>query len=405
MQPPPTIIVNGIHAARTLGIGLMTILLPLLALSYGLSSVEMGILIGSGVLFGAVYTGLFSRGATRFGVSPFILASSLMMLASGLAYWTSHSIWSLFLVAGLGFIPPNGGLFASALEEGLLSHVPPSRRTRTFAVYGMVGTLSSAFGALLTGMPSTVGLAVSTGRHVLLLIYLILGLTATVLSVVLMVKSQSVTSELPRMASVGSPEGLARSRGIVYRLAALFIADATGSGMVTTPLIIYWLHTHFRMSDQHLALLFFGVDLLAAASFPLAEWISRYIGLLNTAVFTHIPSSLLLMLVPYAPSGETVAVLLLLRAILVEMDVPTRQSYIASVVGPEERVAAAGVTSIGKQIGRALGPAGGGWMLTAFGALGPFIGGGAIKIAYDLTLWSSFRRLKADTGQSKPTAI
>lgn len=389
------LIVNGIQMLRALGLGLMTILFPLIAIQDGLPAPAMGFILGAAVLFGAFYTVMFSRGASRFGIPLFLLLSSMLMVASGWAYLMGNSLGSLLLIAALGFIPPSGGIFASALEEGLLSHVPSVRRTRVFATYGMLGTAASAVGALLAGLPSSIGLTASTGRHVLLLSYLLFGVGATILSVALLVWERRNPGFFPHLqASSGAALGLGPSRKLVYRLAALFVADSTGSGIVTAPLIIYWLHLHFQMSTPHLALLFFGIDILAAVSFPLAEWISRYIGLLNTAVFTHIPSSILLMMVPFVPNGTVAAILLLARAILVEMDVPTRQSYIASAVTPDERVAAASVTSLGKQAGRAIGPVGGGWMLGALGPLGPFIGGGVIKIAYDVTLWYSFRRLK-----------
>lgn len=393
--------VNGIQALRALGIGLMTILFPLIAIHDGLPAIAMGILLGVGVLFGALYTFFFSRGAARSGVPLFLLWSSLLMLTSGLVYLLWHSLASLLLIAVLGFIPPSGGIFASALEEGLLSHVPMERRTRVFAIYGMLGTSAAAVGALLAAAPSEIGLTVAIGRHVLLVTYLLFGIGATILSMMLWFWERRNPQFFPHLqTSSRASVGLGQSKKLVYRLAALFVADSTGSGIVTAPLIIYWLHLHFHMSAAHLAWLFFGIDILAAISFPLAEWISRYVGLLNTAVFTHIPSSILLMMVPFVPNGSIAAALLLARAILVEMDVPTRQSYIASAVTPDERVSAASVTSMGKQVGRAIGPVGGGWMLAVFGPLGPFIGGGTIKIAYDLTLWYSFRRLKISENDS-----
>lgn len=394
--------VNGIQILRALGIGLMTILFPLIAIDDGLPAIAMGVILGAGVLFGAFYTFVFSRGASRSGVPLFLVWSSILMLASGFVYLLGHSLVSLLLIAVLGFIPPTGGIFASALEEGLLSHVPATRRTRVFATYGMLGTSAGAIGALLAAAPTDIGLTPAVGRHVLLVTYLLFGLGATILSVMLWAWERRNPNLFPHLqTSSRSTTGLGQSRKLVYQLAALFVADSTGSGIVTAPLIIYWLHLHFHMSASHLALLVFGVDILAAISFPLAEWISRFIGLLNTAVFTHIPSSILLMMVPFAPNGGVAAILLLLRAILVEMDVPTRQSYIAAAVTPDERVPAASVTSMGKQVGRAIGPVGGGWMLAVFGPLGPFIGGGAIKIAYDVTLWYSFRRLKISEHDSE----
>jgi MFS family permease len=386
--------INATHMMRAFGIGLMTIMFPLLAAAYGLHAVTIGIIISVSVFFGAIYTFVFTRAASRFGAVPFIVISSLMFLASAVIYFQHHGLGLLF-VSILGFIPPIGGIFASALEEGVLSHFPSAQRTRSYALYGMMGTAGGALGSLAAGFPEAVGLSFSSGVNVLLAVYGIVSLSAVVLSTFLFATSRRHRVKIADTAEPSTASRhLIKSRGIVYRLAGLFVIDASGSGVVTTPLLVYWLHTHFGMSSPHLALLFFGEQLLEAISFPLAERLSRHLGLLNTAVFTHIPSSLLLIAVPFSPNGMIVALLLLVRGLLVEMDVPTRQSYIAAVVQPTERVEAAGITSIGKQIGRAIGPVMGGLMLGTFGALVPFIGGGVLKICYDLTLWQSFRHIK-----------
>ena len=396
-------LIDAIRVTRAFGIGLMTIMFPLLAASYGLHAVTIGIVIGASVFFGAIYTYVFTRSASRWGPMPFLFISSVMFLGSSLIYLQHPSRTGLLFVAILGFIPPTGGIFASALEEGALSHVPGAQRTRTFAVYGMLGTAATALGSLTAGLPHSAGLSFHSGLEILLTIYGVMSLISVLLSTVLLAANRRQEARLRDIPEARTTRGrLSASHGIVYRLAALFVVDASGSGMVTTPLLVYWLHVHFQMSTTHLAFLFFGTDLLAAFSFPLAERLSRHLGLLNTAVFTHIPSSLLLIAVPFSPNGTVAALLLLFRGLLVEMDVPTRQSYIAAVVQPTERVEAAGVTSIGKQIGRAIGPVGGGWMLGAFGALGPFVIGGTLKIAYDLTLWYSFRHIKPSSSDNMP---
>ncbi len=390
-------LINANHIVRAFGIGLMTITFPLLAATYGLHAITIGIVIGVSVFFGAVYTYAFTRSASGCGAIPFVFLSSMMFLGSAVIYFQHPAQTGLLFVAVLGFIPPVGGIFSSALEEGILAHVPDAQRTRTFAVYGMVGTAAAALGSLAAGLPHSSGLSFQTGLEILLTVYGLMSLISVLISTVLLVAHRREKDKIQDHTEPQPPIHYGRlnaSHGIVYRLAALFVVDASGSGMVTTPLLVYWLHTHFGMSSTHLALLFFGEQLLEALSFPIAERLSRRLGLLNTAVLTHIPSSLLLIAVPFSSNGTFAALFLLLRGLLVEMDVPTRQSYIAAVVHPTERVEAAGVTSIGKQIGRAIGPIGGGWMLSSFGALGPFVSGGVLKIAYDLSLWYSFRHIK-----------
>jgi predicted MFS family arabinose efflux permease len=166
--------------------------------------------------------------------------------------------------------------------------------------------------------------------------------------------------------------------------------------MVTTTLLTYFLHTRFGLGAVTIALVLFASRLMATVSYPLAVRLGRRIGMINTAVWTHIPSSMFLMAVPLMPSAGPAVVLLLARALLVQMDVPTRQAFIASVVDPEERAAAAGVTTMGYQVGQLAGPAVGGITLVA-GALGTFFLAGGIKIAYDLTLWQLFRHVKPRT--------
>lgn len=176
----------------------------------------------------------------------------------------------------------------------------------------------------------------------------------------------------------------------------MYGADNFGGAIITSTLLIYWLHTHFHMTSGKLAVLYFGMDILSAASYPLAVTISRRIGLINTAVWTHLPCSAMLIIIPFLPTAGWVMGVFLVRSLLVDMDVPTRQSFIAAYVQPDERTAAAGATSIGEQAGQACGPTVGGLAFQFIGATLPFVVGGAIKVGYDLALWFLLRRKESD---------
>lgn len=287
-------VINLAHGLRTMGTSFMAIIFPLFAARLGLHALGLGLFIGVAVLFGSIYTALFTRLAPKHGIGPLLFISSIMMVISGLIYVNSHSLLELFPVTLLGYVPPNSGLFANSLEEGLLAHTPATQRTRIYSIYGMVGTGAGALGALSAAAPHSLGFSTYQGERILFWTYLTLGLIVSILSSLLIVRYRPYLTALgPTPPSTIKEVRSDKSRKLIYRLAGLFVADSMGSGMVTTPLIVYWLHVRFHMSMTHLAILFFGIDLMAAVSFPLAARIARYIGLLNTAVFTHIPSSIL----------------------------------------------------------------------------------------------------------------
>ncbi len=401
-----TRIIFAMKTIRSLADGYWLIAFALYIEHFGFGALGIGLFAALSVVLGIVYTSLFTHLASRYSSRPLLLLSAALMTVSGVLFASARAPWQIALAAMCGFTPPSGGLFMNALEEGVLAHTSSVKRTKVFALYGFFGTAAGAAGVLALGLPVWLGVGGELPFHTqqfMLWCYTAVSVIPLLLAFFVRdlpdqnashKEAAATRAEAESSRPLAAAHGLGQSRAIIYRLAALFVADSMGSGMVATPLLVFWLHHQLGMKPTALAGLFFGIELLAAISFPLAEWISRYVGLLNTAVFTHIPSSVFLMLVPFAPNPATAAVLLLARGLLVEMDVPTRQSYIAAVVLPGERKAAAGVTSIGKQIGRAIGPVVGGATLSTAGAILPFWLGGAVKIAYDLILWVSFRRVR-----------
>lgn len=387
---------------RSFAIGYFSIVFVVIARNVGIGALGLGIITGVSVAAGIAITHLLTMLTNRHGARVSLAVAGLLMFLTGVVVLVAHSVTMLFAAALFGFLPPNGGLFIAAITEGVLAQTPVEDRTKVFAKNGLIVTVLGAMGALFASSPLLLGVREAEGLRLLTGLYGVLGLAVTVVSLSFLEVDPPALKAHHSQSQEAGNDGIvnvdtlsSHSRSAINRLALLFIADSTGSGVVASTLIIYWLRVHFGLSVLDLSLLFFGMEVLSALSFPFAVKISQKIGLLNTAVFTHIPSSILLMAIPFSPGILVAAVLLLARALLVEMDVPTRKSYIASIVRPEERRIAAARTSMGKQTGRAIGPAIGGYALANLGAVAPFLLGGLLKITYDLTLWRSFRSVQS----------
>ncbi len=383
-----------IEAVRTFAQGFFAISFVVAARSAGMSALLVGVLTTISVLIGIATTRYMEGAVSRHGPRVAFVGVGALMVATGSVMLLLPGEAGIALAALFGFLPPLGGQFVAAVIEGSLAQTPAAARTKVFARFGLLATVAGAAGSLFASFPALFGIgdggAVSILTFLLIPLGVVIGVTGA-----LVPRVNPLSGARPKAETPAASGGVDGSQKLINRLALLFTADASGSGVVTPTLILYWLHVHFHLSLPDLSLLYFGMDVLSALSFPLAERISRKVGLLNTAVFTHIPSSLLLVAVPFAPGAAIAATLLLARALLVEMDVPTRQSYIASIVPSSMRAQAASRTSMGKQAGRAIGPAIGGALLSSVGAVAPFLTGGVLKISYDLVLWRSFRQVEA----------
>ncbi len=383
--------IYALRSLRAFGFGYLAVLLPLDLGRFGFGAAAVGGYLSLATLGGLLLNLLLARRADRSGRRRTLAIASGLLAAAGTLLALAHGAALLLLAALCGTVPPGGSGLFSSVEQGMLGGHAGQRRTSVFALYGFLGSGATAAGSLAAALPDLLaahGVGVMAAFRLMLALYAAIGLGCVVLSLRL---GPGVEAAAPaQRAAQRSFFGLGRSHGLMVRMAALFVADAFGGSLVTTSLLVFWLHARFGMTASSLAALFAGVQVLAAASLLLAPLVAKRIGLINTAVWTHIPSSLLLMGVPLVGAAAPAAALLLARGLLVEMDIPTRQSYIAAVVDPEERAAAAGVTTMGRQVGQLLGPAVGGLALAA-GALVPFLLAGAIKIGYDLSLWRLFR--------------
>jgi MFS family permease len=379
---------------RAIADGYVSILLPAYLLESGFSAFEAGVLTTTTLLGSAALT-LFAGALTnRFGHRAPLLGASVLMFLTGIGFAGFQTFWPLLLVAFVGTLNPSSGdvsIFLP-LEQSLLSQsVADQERTSLLARYSVVSAVLSAFGTLLAGLPEVaahrLGADPAGAMRGMFLLYALIGLAAAVIYR----RLSETASEVPA-ARRRSPLG--PSRGVVYRLAALFSIDAFGGGFFVQTILALWLLRTFGLSVATTANLFFWSNLLTAASYLAAPPIARRIGLIRTMVFTHLPSNFCLIAIPFTSNLHAVIGLLLLRSLLSQMDVPTRGSYVMAVVTPPERPAAAAVTSVPRSLAAAISPTLAGYLLTVSGFGWPLLIGGALKSIYDLLLLMMFQHLR-----------
>ena len=380
------------RAIRDFGDGFVAILLVVYLTELGLGAFEVGV-VATLALFGSA---LMTLGIGFFGASTgrrrLLTMASALMVATGLAFAASSSYAVLLLVAFVGTINPSSGSVSIfvPLEHALLADsVADSGRTRMFAFYGLIGALAAALGSLAAASPEYfvgLGLTRLEALKTMFLLYALLGVAGGI--------CYRLIPADPSPTGKKSAAALGPSRGIVYRLAALFSIDAFAGGFAVQALVALWLFNKFGLSLTAAGIFFFWSGVLGAFSFPVAAWLSRRIGLINTRVYTHIPSSLCLIFAAIAPSLELALALLLVRAALSQMDVPTRSSYVMAIVTPPERPAAASITSVPRSLAAAASPIIAGALFAAGLEAWPFLICGGLKILYDLALLWTFRHVK-----------
>jgi MFS family permease len=387
---------------RMFGYGSLAVVLVLYLAALGLDDLAIGIVLTLTLVGDTLISLWLTTHADRIGRRRVLVAGSLLMVGAAVVFAVTSWAPLLVIAATIGVISPTGnevGPFLAVEQAALSETTPDARRTPTFAWYNLAGYIATATGALVAGLVSQVllaaGAASADAYRAIVIGYAVVGLAmATVFSRV------GSEVEAPHLAPSGDSVvrrlGLGRSKGIVARLSALFALDAFGGGFIPQSLMAYWFHLRYGVEPAVLGGIFFGANLLAAVSSLSASRIAARIGLVNTMVFTHLPSNILLILVPLMPNLPLAIAVLLLRFSLSQMDVPTRQSYVMAVVEPDERSAAAGVTGIARTTGAALSPALSAPLVgTAALASVPFFLAGGLKIAYDLLLYRAFRSGRA----------
>ena len=363
----------------------------------GFPEVEIGFVLASGlagVLAGTIFGTFF---AERFGRRRSLVLLAALAACGGIAFALADTLWSLVLAAFFGMLNTQGSDRggAQALETAILPGiVPPEQRTRVFAWYNALQDTGGAIGAVLAALPALLrdGLSVSEPAAYDTTIFVYAALLAVV---ALLYSRLSAGTEQPGRARAAGPHDLPPSaRREVRNFSLLAALDSFGGGFIGSALIAYFLYARFGVSEGSLAFLFAAARVMTVLSHFIAAWLSTRIGLVNTMVFTHIPSSLLLLTLPIAPNFGVAAALFVLREGLAEMDVPTRQSYLMAIVPAHERTWASGISQLARAGGRMIAPLFAGAAMQAGALWVPLAAGATIKIAYDLLLWRAFRRIK-----------
>jgi MFS family permease len=383
------------RAVRMSGYGALGVVLVLYLASAGFDAGQIGILLTLTLVGDTLISLYLTTHADRIGRRRTLIIGAVLMVAAGVVFAGTPGFLVLLIAGTIGVLSPSGnevGPFLPIEQASLTEVTPPNRRTSIYAWYNLTGSVATAVGALIAGL--VVGVLRGAGwseldaYRVILVSYALRGLL-----IVAIVRMVSPAIEVPPVdTSIARTLGLHKSRGVVFRLAALFSLDAFGGGLIVQSLLAYWFHSRFGLPEPVLGAIFFGANILAAVSALAAARIAARIGLINTMVFTHLPSNVLLILVPLMPTVELAILVLLARFSISQMDVPARQSYTVSIVEPDERSAAAGVTGVARTTGAALSPLiAAPLFASATLASVPFFLAGGLKIAYDLILWRLFR--------------
>lgn len=383
---------------RLFAYGFLSVVLVLYLTEVGLSESQAGLLLTFTLAGDAAVTLWLTTSADRFGRRRTLIVGALLMVLAGVVFLLSRDPIVLAVAAIVGVISPSGneiGPFLSVEQAGLTQLVTDKARTQTFAWYNLVGSFATALGALAGGwlaqILQTRGFSALESYRAVLVGYAVAGgvIGACFLALSPAVEASAAQATTRRML------GLHKSRQVVLKLSAFFALDAFAGALIVQSFMALWFYTRFGVDTGVIGSIFFGANVLAGISALLAAGIAKRIGLINTMVFTHIPSNVLLLLVPLMPTLPLAIIVLLARFSISQMDVPTRQSYTMAVVDPDERSAAAGITAIARSVGASLSPSLAGLMLGVPAFLSfPFFLCGGLKIIYDLALWREFRRVK-----------
>jgi MFS family permease len=392
------------RSVRLFAYGFLAVVLVLYLREVALTEWEIGVLLTLILLGDTAISLWITTAADRLGRRRMLLVGSLLMALAGVVFALTDNFWLLLIAGTGGVISPSGnevGPFLSVEHAALAQTVPAERRTFLFAWHNLAASLATALGSLCGGVASELlqvrGVTGADSYRPVVIAYGVAGLVLALLFAQLSPGVEVFVEDGRSPSGQTSPVqfGLHRSRGMIYRLARLFALDAFGGGFVMQGLVAYWFHVRFGADPATIGVIFFGANLLAACSALAAAWVARRIGLLNAMVFTHLPSNVLLLLVPLMPNLGLAVAVLLLRFSISQMDVPTRQSYTVAVVHPDERSAASGVTTVARSLGSAVSPMLATALISVPSLAGvPFFLAGGIKILYDVLLYRRFAAVR-----------
>ncbi len=380
--------------------GFLSVILALYLAESGFTETQIGLLFTLTLIGDAVISLWLTTSADRFGRKRTLLIGAILMASAGIGFVLTKNFALLVIAAMIGVISPSGneiGPFLSVEQASLTQLISNEKRTHFFAWYNLVGSFATATGALAGGwLAQSLELGGWTSLESYRFVLVGYALGGFILLALFINLSSSV--EVPPSQPISKAQqvlGLHKSRNVIFKLSALFALDAFAGGLIVQSMFAYWFFVRFGVDAGTLGSIFFGANILAGISALLAVPLAKKVGLINTMVFTHIPSNILLILVPLMPTLPLAIGLLLLRFSISQMDVPTRQSYVMAVVAPDERSAASGVTAIARSVGASVSPLLTGFFFGIPALLSlPFFLAGGLKIVYDLLLFREFRAVK-----------
>jgi len=388
---------------RLFAYGALSVVLVLYLVGLGLSESDTGLLLTATLLGDTLVSLYLTTQADRLGRRRMLIAGAALMVAAGIAFAFTRQMWLLVVAGTIGVVSPSGqevGPFLSIEQAALAQVVPGRARTDVFAWYTLAGAVATALGALAAGYATSAlqaSWAPVDSYRVVVVAYALIGVA---LAAIFSAASPAVEAGVSSTPAGDRPivarlSGIHRSRRVVLKLAALFSLDSFGGGFVVQSFAAYWFYLRFGVDPRTLGTLFFAANVFAGLSALVASRLAHRIGLVNTMVVTHLPSNVLLMLIPLMPTLRLASLMLLLRFSISQMDVPTRQSYTMAVVAPDERAAASGITGVARTTGAALSPLFAGLLFARPSLVDvPFYIAGTLKIAYDLLLFRAFRSLE-----------
>ncbi|HJT10817.1 MAG TPA: MFS transporter [Candidatus Nitrosotalea sp.] len=391
-------LILGARIIRTFSYGFLSVVLAIYLSMLGFSEILIGVVLTATLVNSIIFNLVSSMYADRIGRRKFLLLYASLMIVSAAIFFMTNNYIALIVAALVGTVNVTGsevGAFLS-LEQAILPQTirDEKKRTSIFAIYNMVGTFAMSAGVLVSGLPHVFsqqfGLDKIFSIKLLFVAYAACALVALVIYLALSPKIEAAsrnTQTIPHQNL--SP----KSRSIITKMSSLFAVDSFAGGFVIQSIVSFWFYTKFGADLSTLSYIFTAAGIFTALSYLLASKIASRVGLVNTMVWTHIPSNILLILVAFAPSFPLAIVLYLARMSISQMDVPTRQSYLMAVVAENERVAAAGITNTSRNVAQAVGPSLAGAILGQL-LSAPFVIGGVLKIAYDVGLFLSFRKIK-----------
>jgi len=384
---------------RTFSYGFLSIILAIYLKLNGFNEVLIGIVLTATLVNSVIFNLISSAYADKIGRKKILTIYAILMVLSAVIFFLTNNYVALIIAALIGTINVTGsevGAFLS-LEQAILPQTVKDikKRNSIFAIYNMVGTFAMAGGVLVSGLPNFLvqhyGLAQINAIKTLFIFYAVLALVVTGIYLALSKKIEIQVQDGQRVPQKSiSP----KTRGIITKMSSLFAVDSFAGGFVIQSIVAFWFYSKFGADLSVLSYIFSVAGVLTALSFLVATKIASKIGLINTMVFTHIPSNILLILLAFAPNFSVAILLYLARMGLSQMDVPTRQSYIVSIVNENERVAAASITNTSRNVAQAVSPSLAGAVIQVLSLSTPFVIGGILKIAYDIGMFANFRKIK-----------